>query len=185
MEPAAVDAKDAKELTQVATDSVRHVLRAYGLRAETPIAPSEELDPAEVVALIGFSGDALKGTLAIIAPADLIRRTCLPLQQGPNAGAWEVFDWAGELVNMMLGRIKVGLAARGVDIDSSTPRVMLAGHLRVLRSSQNTVCSTCFSVGDSQLTLWFDAVASQGYPLFPREPGADASLPEGDVAFFE
>jgi CheY-specific phosphatase CheX len=184
MEPAAVESDDARELTLVVLDAARHVLTSYGLSVSDPTAPCEGLDPAQIAAVIGFNGETLRGTMAIIAPPDLIRCTCPPLQATPEVDEGEIFDWAGELLNMMLGRVKVGLSARGVDIDSSTPRVMMASQLKVRRAAEQTVCSACLGVGLSRLTLWFDAVACEAH-LFAREPEPDCMLPAGEVALFD
>jgi CheY-specific phosphatase CheX len=185
IEPTVVHSSDVEELSRVAVDAACHVLRIYGLSAAGPEAAAGDLDPAQIVALIGFNGEVLKGTLAIIAPTELIRRSCPSLVLEPGFSEREVFDWAGELVNMMLGRIKVALAARGVEVDSSTPRMMLASQLKVERSIENTICSTCLPVGSLRLTLWFDAVASRAEPLLAGETCQDASPPEGEVLLFD
>lgn len=185
MEPAAVDPNEASELTGVAASAVRCVLRAYDIEPDAPIAHTGELDPAQIVALIGFSGDVLKGTVALIAPAALVARICPPALREPSFMAREIFDWAGELVNLILGRIKIGLAARGVEVESGTPRVMLAGELRIERSLDTTICSTCFPIGDLPLILWVDAVGTLGQPLFAGETWQDVSLAAGEVVLFE
>jgi CheY-specific phosphatase CheX len=185
MEPGAVDSSEAAELTKIAVGAIHCVLDAYGVRAGGPVAHTGELDPTQIVALIGFSGDVLKGTVAIIAPTELVLRTCPPPLREPSFTEREIFDWAGELVNLILGRIKIGLAARGVEVGSGTPRVMLAGELRIERSLETTICSTSISIDDLPLILWLDAVGMRGEPLFVGETCQDVSLAAGEVVLFE
>jgi CheY-specific phosphatase CheX len=179
-----VEPSEAIELSDVVVNSVRHILEAYGVEVTEPMVPVGEPDPKQIVALIGFVGDALRGSLTLIAPVECIRRTYPPGMEKPSR-EYELLDWAGELANLVLGRIKVALSSRGVDIDSSTPRVLMAGQLAGVRSTQHTVLSTSFSVADAQLRIWFDAVAPEGEPLFRSAPCPDTSQPEGEVLLFD
>lgn len=177
-----VDPGDAGEIRQVVVDSVRHVLGACGIDVADPITPQEAPDPSEIVAQLGFAGGALRGTLTLIAPSELLRRSCPPIG---NASEWEMFDWAGELANLVLGRVKVALAARGVDVESSTPRVMRVSQLQGLQATDPPVCNTCFSTKDGQMTVCVDAVGSNDHRLFTAESVVDNSLPEGEVFLFD
>jgi hypothetical protein len=177
---ATVDTQDAGELRNVVVDSIRHVLSAYGIDVADPITLDDAPDPDQMVALIGFTGNALGGTLTLIAPSDLVRRSCPAIRN-----EWQTFDWAGELANLMLGRVKVGLAARGVEVESSTPRVMRFSQLHGLPSTERTVCATCFSTGDGPMRVSIRAVCSNDHPLFNMKPVEDNSRPEGEVLFFD
>jgi len=179
-----VMANDAAELRNLVVASVRHVLGMHGLDVPEATPSADDLDPTQIVALIGYAGRDLRGTLTVIAPTDLIRRTCPPALGKAIKWDWEVFDWAGELANLMLGRVKVGLYAHGVEVDSSTPRVMRAGQVQGSLSTERTVCAACFGIGTMQLRVWFDALASDGRILF-NGPGEDRSPAEGSVLLFD
>ena len=88
-----------------------------------------------------------------------------------------------KVANRLLGRIKVALAARSVEIEASTPRVMLGEQLHVTRSTRGTVCSACFASGNTSVRVWFDAISSEGQPLF-GVVSDDFSQAEGDVLLF-
>jgi CheY-specific phosphatase CheX len=176
---------DANELRTMVISSAQHILPACGLPIGDPIETPLTDTTKQVVAFMGFTGDVLRGTIAVVAPLDLIRKAYpLPLD---DAARWEleVFDWAGEIANRLLGRIKLLLTPGGISIEASTPRVMLGEQLHVTRSTQGTVCSTCFPVGNSWVRVWFDAICAEGRPLFVQTEARTVSIPpEGDVLLF-
>jgi hypothetical protein len=175
---------EAAELKAMVLSSARHILPACGLPIGEPIE-MPTVEAKQVVAFMGFTGDVLRGTIALVAPLELIRTAYpLPLK---DAARWELeaFDWAGEIANRLLGRIKLLLFPKGVSIEASTPRVMLGEQLHVTRSTHGTVCSTCFPVHDSWVRVWFDAISAEDRPLFIQAESNLASVPpEGDVLLF-
>jgi CheY-specific phosphatase CheX len=178
---------EVNELHQLVIEAAQHVLPACGLEIGPPQETYVEApNTQQIVAFMGFTGDVLRGTMAIVAPLELMRAAYpLPLT---DAARWqiEVFDWAGEIANRVLGRIKIGLTARGADIEASTPRVMQGEHLHVTRSTKGTICSASFPVRDAALRVWFDAIWSDERALFPLSASADTgSPPEGDVLLFD
>lgn len=180
-----MQANESKELHDLVVEAAAHVLPDCGLAIGEPSEASRDFsEPRQVVAFMGFTGDLLRGTMAVVAPLALMR-TAYPLPLKDDVRwEFEVFDWAGEVANRVLGRIKLSLVERGVDIEASTPRVLLGDQLLVTRSTPGTVCSTHFPVGDSWVRVWFDAVAAEDRPLFTA-PAVRASFPpEGDVLLF-
>lgn len=184
-----MQAAEAEELRHLVVGSTLHVLPGCGLQVTEPIEPIEpiadESAEKQVVAFLGFTGDALRGTIAIVAPLELLRSAYpLPLAGKPT---WqvEVFDWAGEIANRLIGRIRSGLAPLGVMIEASTPRVMQGEQLHVTRSTQGTVCSAYFPVGSSWVRVWFDATSDDERPLFTGASAATTSVPvEGEPVLF-
>jgi len=181
-------AKEAIELQKLVIEASQHVLPACGIAVAEPEAddPATSDGIPHIVAFMGFTGDVLRGTLAIVAPVDLLR-AAYPLPLGDST-RWqlEVYDWTGEVANRLLGRIKLGLSARGADIEASTPRVMQGEQLHVTRSTKGTVCSAAFRVGSGVVRVWFDAVSTEGRDVFAVPASAAASTPpEGDVLLFD
>jgi CheY-specific phosphatase CheX len=179
--------EEALELQRLVMEAAQHVLPSCGI----DIGPPQEArvdapNTQQIVAFMGFTGDTLRGTMAIVAPLDVMRAAYpLPIQ---DAAYWqiEVFDWAGEIANRLLGRIKIGLTMRGANIEASTPRVMQGEHLHVTRSTKGTVCSASFPVRGTSLRVWFDAIWPEDTALFSIPIAAAASTPpEGDVVLFD
>jgi CheY-specific phosphatase CheX len=178
---------EVTELQRLVIEAARHVLPACGIEVGEPQESHVEVaNTQQIVAFMGFTGDMLRGTMAIVAPVDLMRAAYpLPIKDQTR---WqlEVFDWTGEIANRLLGRIKLGLTARGADIEASTPRVMQGEHLHLTRSTKGTVCSACFPVRDASMRVWFDAIWPEDRALFPVSAAAAASSPpEGDVLLFD
>jgi CheY-specific phosphatase CheX len=181
-----MQAAEAEELRRLVVTSTLHVLPACGLHVTEPTDPIvDDSEEKQVVAFLGFTGDALRGTIAVVAPLELLR-SAYPLPLADTA-QWqvEVFDWAGEIANRLIGRVRSALALRGVMIEASTPRVMQGEQLHVTRSTQGTVCSAYFPAGPSWVRVWFDATSADERPLFSGGSVAPASIPaEGEPVLF-
>ncbi|MET0595825.1 MAG: chemotaxis protein CheX [Polyangiaceae bacterium] len=173
------------EIRDIVIEASRHVFPSCGITIGDPRESAEEPnDTKQLVAFMGFAGPILRGTLAMVAPIELMRTTYpVPLKDGAR-WEFEVFDWSGEIANRLLANIKNGLAVRGVEIESSTPRVMLAEQLHVSRSVRGTVCSSCFQSGESWIQVWFDAMAPDNQKVLREAQGPSPTPPEGDVLLF-
>jgi CheY-specific phosphatase CheX len=179
-----MEASEMDEIRQIVIEASRHVFPSCGIAIGDVCEPAEDAaDAKQLVAFMGFAGEILRGTLTLVAPIELMRKS-YPLPLHDNARwEFEVFDWSGEVANRLLANIKNGLARRGVDIEASTPRVMLAEHLHVNRSVRGTVCSSCFAAGDSWVKIWFDAMAPDNQKVLQPQ-GPNTTPPEGDVLLF-
>jgi hypothetical protein len=180
-----MDASEMNQIRDIVIEASRHVFPSCGITiGEACDSGDDPSDTKQLVAFMGFAGPVLRGTLAMIAPIDLMRTSYpVPLKDGTR-WEFEVFDWSGEIANRLLANIKNGLAVRGVDIESSTPRVMLAEHLHVSRSVKGTVCSSCFPTGKSWIKIWFDAMGPENQKVLRDPQGPSPTPPEGDVLLF-
>lgn len=161
-----------------------HVLPQCGL----PIEP----DPANVVILddhvertaasVNFGSETLRGGITVLLPDRLARSSYpLPLSEGLD-GQLELFDWCGEIANRLVGRVKAGLAARGVEVEPSTPRTMKAEDVPS-RPSPDNVCAVRFDCDEEAVVVLVDAVSSDGQLFrFPAEPSI--CQPEGELLLF-
>jgi CheY-specific phosphatase CheX len=180
-----MDAAEMDQIREIVIEASRHVFPSCGISIGDACEPADETgDAKQLVAFMGFAGPTLRGTLTLVAPIELMKTTYpLPLKDGAG-WEFEVFDWSGEVANRLLANIKNGLAVRGVDIEASTPRVMLAEQLHVSRSVRGTVCSSCFATGDSWIKIWFDAMAPDNQKVLREPQGPNPTPPEGDVLLF-
>jgi len=179
-----MEASEMNEIGEIVIEASRHVFPTCGIPIGDACEPTDDAPAVkQLIAFMGFAGPILRGTLAMVAPIEVMRKSYpLPLKEGAP-WEFEVFDWSGEVANRLLARIKNGLARRGVDIEASTPRVMLAEQLHVTRSVHGTVCSRCFVSGDSWVKIWFDAMAPDNQKVL-NQLGPNAATPEGDVLLF-
>lgn len=81
----------------------------------------------KLVAVIGFGGDTVRGSSALIAGKSVIRALAGDAAIDPN-------DWLGELNNQVVGRLKNQLTRRGVPTHVGTPVTISADefHLSVV-----------------------------------------------------
>jgi hypothetical protein len=180
-----MEASEVDQIREIVVEASRHVFPSCGIAVGDIIDPAEEAPHIkQVVAFMGFAGPILRGTLALAAPLELMRKS-YPLALKDNASwQFEVFDWSGEVANRLLASIKNKLAIYGADIEASTPRVMLGEHLHVGHSVKGTVCSTCFASGDGWVKVWFDAMAPENETVLRAPDASNATPPEGDVLLF-
>ena len=177
---------DRGELAQLTADCFREVFAAYGIAMslESDDTTTRDDSPGPIVSFIGFGGDLLRGTLIILAPLNVVRASYPSELKDCAESAIQVFDWAGELANQVLGRIKNRLDSRGVEVFVSMPKVMLASHFSVPTSSRGAVCGLRFlAPGQERVGIWLDALArSSTQPIIG--PIQSLSSGEGEMLLF-
>lgn len=105
---------------QFGREAMTELFQAYSLDAEPTSSAHVADDPT--VGVIGFTASKLRGNLALLVPAAVIRAT----QSGSDP-----MDWTGELTNQFLGRLKNKLIGYGVALEISTPLVVAGLSLRL------------------------------------------------------
>src|SRR5688500_14514583 len=86
-----------------------------------------------LAASIGLGGaDGLKGKLVIIARPEFFRSVYPPELPQNEISEDVLADWASEVANQLLGRIKNLLSARAVNFALSIPAVIAGDRLRLL-----------------------------------------------------
>lgn len=92
----------------------------------------------------------------------------------------DVCDWAGELVNQLLGLVKLALLGRRVGLDQGTPVVVEGWHLHRVRATTALARRYLFRTDGASLLVYVDADAADGFAL--AEPKVSAG--EGEDLFF-
>jgi hypothetical protein len=164
----------------------RDIFAAYSVAfgEELPEETPAESRDGKLAAVIGFTGESMRGALAFVAPERLLRALYPIPNQVPSEA--EVADWAGEFVNQLLGRLRNRLLPRGVEIHVSMPKVMAAAHLRLTGTATAQACNLRFYAGSdrSQVELWFDALIAPGIDLSSIVPTAPEPAKEGEHLLF-
>ncbi|WP_437600784.1 chemotaxis protein CheX [Sorangium sp. So ce590] len=136
-----------------------HLFRDNGVELRPLEKAESEATPGNaVVSFIGFTGDHLRGSLTIVAPVALITR-CHPLRERRALGEDMVCDWASELANQLLGRVKNRLRHLGLIIVLSTPSAAIGEHLRAREEQNEGFRRLVFDAGPDRLAVLFDAMA--------------------------
>jgi len=116
-------------LGRIVAESVEKVFEAYD--TELDKTPYERVGH-EVVAVIGYAADEVRGGLALGITKNLAERT-MPTPDTP------LYDWAGELANQILGRVRNRMLAYKVDIQIATPVVLHGLGVQVAPSGHSGV----------------------------------------------
>lgn len=145
-------------------------------------ASGRTLQDDDVASSIGFTAPTLHGAATLVTRRDIVARSW-PAELGQPSDR-DVCDWAGELVNQLLGRVKNALVTRGVVLDQSTPTVVVGR--QVHRSPASTTVARTFLYdvsGGGTIQLYFDAVVAEGFSLSPSAEG-DPPAAEGALRLF-
>lgn len=103
--------------------------------------------PIAFAAVIGFSGESLRGTL-LFAPSEGILHAS---EQIPDEACR---DWVGELANQLLGRIKNHLLRYDVEVYLTVPLVLRGQHISVQTNA--APFPHAFSSAAGGVTVWVD-----------------------------
>jgi CheY-specific phosphatase CheX len=168
----------------VVTDACVEMLAAYGL-------PVGCIEPGRLIALsehdiagfIGFTG-RVRGSLIFAASSKVFVST-FPIAAGaPEPPLPDLLDWAGEMTNQTLGRIKRRFCQRGIDFDTSTPTAVNGRHLGGRSPARDGIIDLVLTAGEELVSVRFEVVPPADGQIFklPVEPIACSE--EGDLVLF-
>jgi CheY-specific phosphatase CheX len=157
----------------------------------TAVPPSAaQPDAFDVAGVIGFLAEHLRGTLVLAStfqtvaasrPHELKRQTPSP----GSAADWIIVrDWAAELVNQLLGRVKNRLVIFGVDLRVSTPTALSGRALAVTSGRKSALPPFVYQGGGHELWVWFDADMAPAFELGERRHGGPEAAKEGEILLF-
>lgn len=154
------------------------LLADYGVDL-APVDPP--LAPSEMVSVVGFTSNEMRGNLAIAATYDFFAGTNVISTQPTDE---QVRDWAGELSNQLLGRIKNKLLAYDLVLSMGTPMVITGLRMDVGKRRTGIAERLAFGSGKGGIETWFEATVEAGFELEKNESAVEASQSEGDLLFF-
>jgi CheY-specific phosphatase CheX len=143
--------------------------------SEGSVAPARQL-----VSVIGFSGSQAKGALMLRAPISFFVDTHPFAKKGAELPYEELTDWAGELANQLLGRLKNKVVAQGVSFDLSTPTTISGENMLDAGPPRDDLTTIRMTFGRIQVRLDFalrPGVEVQASP-------SSTSVSEGEAMLF-
>ena len=154
--------------------------------AELP-APPSPLDLSSgadtIVASIGLAGQEFRGALIVHASPAFFARSYPPSLKRTVVSEAAMIDWAGEISNQLLGRMKNRLCRLGLDFAISTPTVVRGDKLTLSAPVVSSV-QHALRIGDARADVVFHIAHDEGKPLLPATgPVVVASL-EGEALLF-
>jgi len=172
-------------LTEALREAFVQLFAQQGARARED-APDHKPLPgsgaAHVAACIGFAHPSLKGSLTAYLPAAVLAKT-LPISA---AGACPevLHDWAGEIANQLLGRMKNTFFAYGVDWAMGMPTIIVGTDYEVVSPREARSSWHSFECCDQLVFVHLDTMIDPKIVL--RESSGDDSMgvTEGDAFLF-
>lgn len=174
-------------MARIVADATTALFASHDIALEE--RPPTGLQPtrAAIAGLIGFTGESIRGTLMIASSFGLFARSRPNEVQTSQlsefvARDWLFLrDWAAEVANQLLGRIKNQLFAYGIPLRVSTPTALSGNALAVASPSSKRTQPRMFVCGQDEIWVWWDVLLEPDFQLLPQDEQAAA---EGDVILF-
>jgi CheY-specific phosphatase CheX len=169
---------------QVVTDACVDMLTACGMPVGSVsggrmIALSEH----DIAGFIGFTG-RVRGSLTMAASSKMFGSTFPQAPGAPPPPLADLLDWAGEVANQTLGRIKRRFCDRGVDFETSTPTAVNGRHIGGRAPARDGIIEMIFTVGDELVSVCFEVVPPADGNIFKLAADPIPCSEEGDLVLF-
>jgi CheY-specific phosphatase CheX len=180
-----LEVRQEQMLRSIVADSCIDMLAGGGLVAhevacETAVGFSDH----HIAGFIGFVG-SVRGSLIICASSELFLKTH-PLNEKALTvrSPAHLLDWAGEMANQTVGRIKRRFCERGVDFYASTPTAVTGHHMELRSPPRGGIVEQAFSAGNAVLSVCLEIVVPEGGILFEDSAEPIPCSLEGDLILF-
>jgi CheY-specific phosphatase CheX len=162
--------------------SAMELFASHGVRISEAKTSGEAIEEP-FASTIGFTASSMVGVLVLTMGRDLAGGS-LPANLRSASPTTELLaDWAGELSNQMLGRLKNRFHSVGVEISLSTPTVFAGRDLKHFAHPSPLYRSLHFG-GAGRLLVEFQADYERDFEIGEAVAKADEGPPEGEVMFF-
>jgi CheY-specific phosphatase CheX len=174
---------DWNRINGMLVECATSLLHAFGTAARYDPAGEAKHPPEDgMLAIIGFGGDQLRGSLVLSANRGLLERSCPA--RSPATPSETLQDWVGELANQLLGRLKSRLLAHGIAIQLGTPTTVSGLELRVRSCSGEPPATPLWlHAGGDWLVARLDAIAAPDAKL-SASPDPSSAAAEGELLLF-
>lgn len=134
------------------------------------------------VAVIGFSGLHHRGHVGVALPIGTARRLH-PLGEDREEGL--VSDYVGELVNLLLGRVKVQFERYGLEVHAGTPVVLRGVDLSIHACGDGRITGCVVETSGGALQAWIDVLTPEEVSFELVQVEAPEAMPEpGETLLF-
>lgn len=165
-------------ISTLLTSCATELFADYGVTLEAAEPPHHH---SEMVAVIGFTSDELRGSLAISAKVEFFAATNV-ISEAPTDE--QVRDWAGELANQLMGRLKNRLLGYDLVLAMGTPMVITGLSMELGQRRAGIVNRLAWNSPKGACEAWFEASCEAGLVLTPSATADMVTQAEGDLLFF-
>lgn len=178
---------DEKPYSEIVTSREKPIFDSIVTMATTELLAScgVEVRPAtshpslDRVAVIGFHGGGLRGSMGLGVSTALVDKIALPGREG--AGLTD--DWLSEMSNQLLGRVKNRLMRHGVTISIALPMVLRGVRVELVGAGKE-LWAYPFDSADGSLCVWLDVLAEPDLQLAATSD-EELDIPsEGELILF-
>ncbi|MFW7380481.1 MAG: chemotaxis protein CheX [Oligoflexus sp.] len=137
-----------------------------------------------LVSILGFKSPQMNGSILLACQESFLAQTCPGLKADePNRKPF-IYDWIGELTNLVAGYFKNSLLSFDIDLGLNPPSISEA-NLRVLETYASRMPSESiwFSVDGKTFCLVFCAEIDPALNLEPEQAVGEASVKPGDAVY--
>lgn len=134
---------------------------------------------AQMAACIGFTHPSVKGSITACMPEPFLAMT-LPLPN-PDAGTEELRDWAGEVANQLLGRMKNTFLRYGIDLAMGVPTIIVGTDYNVVSPRDTDGSWHSFRCGEQSLFVHLDTVIAPSIELSEPDEASAGVAAEGEL----
>jgi len=186
-------------LSRVAPEACAEVFASYGVSltrmpvTEPPGASMPPLDASgdktapTVAGFIGFNGGRMRGSVLVATTFDVVVRArpkvlkVRSLSSSSSSDWILVRDWAAELVNQVMGRVKNRLHTLNLSLEVSAPAALSGKALSFAKPQSPLTRAVLFDARPDKVWFWFDA--SWTDDVLPTSGPSDG-VKEGDILLF-
>ena len=137
--------------------------------------PGEQL---LIAAIIGFTGDRVRGSLAVATGSAGLQR----VRDSLGASEEQAADSLGEMANLVAGHLKRSLTDLGEVIAITPPIVVRGVTIEVCGSGDVCRAEDARTSGDGSVVTWLDYEPSPDLVL--EESGDNQSISDGEILLF-
>lgn len=189
-----MDPSDWHRINAMLVECATALLQAFGTPVRYDPAGEAKHPPEDgMLAVVGFAGPALRGSLVVGANRGLLElsypmphpatKVAATAEEG-TLSTDRLQDWLGELANQLLGRLKSRLLAHGIAIQLGTPTTVSGLELRVRGNTGDRQATPLWLLsGDDWMVARLDAIASPGTELRSCPDPSNAAA-EGEMLLF-
>lgn len=145
-------------------------------------ARGSELNARQLASMVGFLGSDLKGSITVRAPISFFSGT-FPTSKKEALSLREVSDWAGEISNQLLGRMKNKLLPYGASFSVSTPATVYGNFLKEAEPRERSL-RLVFPWHDDEICVSFDVEFEPGFRLLDEPQNERIPCESGDALLF-
>lgn len=137
----------------------------------------------ENLAIVGFAGDNIKGSLGVAADWQVLSAFLTKLQPGAEITNSMMLDTLGEIANQVLGRVKNTFASHSVEVSMTIPMVVQGLRLTIAGSRQELFLQHNLDTANGLVSIWMDVKSTDDIEFIELKP-EEQSSEEGDMMLF-